>query len=54
MINDLHPVVNETVMKNREEERASAVRRRLSNFHIGDYKLVARRNFFTRERLPLR
>ena len=53
-IGEMHPVVQETVRKNREKARRAASRGSLPNFTEGDYVLVAREDFFAGEKLALR
>jgi len=51
---DLHPIVKEKLMGNRERSRKAASRGQLPNFSEGDFVLVAREEFFAGEKLSLR
>lgn len=51
---ELHPIVENTLEKNRSIGRKNASRGKLPNFTEGDFVLVAREDFFAGEKLALR
>ena len=51
---DLHPAIHESVMRNRKQALVAVKRGFLQNLDVGDYVLVARSEFFAGEKLLLR
>ena len=51
---ELHPLVQDTLQKNRESSRHNASKGKLANFTEGDFVLVAREEFHAGEKLALR
>lgn len=54
VLNEMHPLVEQSLMKNRELARAAQSRGQLPNFAIGDFVLIAKDTFKSGEKLSLR